>query len=78
MKRKGLTKNLLTHRTKLGEIFCRSREETKHIIKQMEAYGLHSIGYGVDYNKTIEQHAFEQSLPEQQLKNLLKSINKNL
>ena len=67
----------ITQRTRLGQIFERNTEETKRIIKQMEAYGLHAIGYGIDYGKTVGQHASEQALPDQQLQNLLKSINKS-
>lgn len=69
---------VITHKTRLGSVFERNTEETKRIIKQMEAYGLHSIGYGIDYSKTVEQHAKEQSISEQHLKNLLKSLNKKI
>ncbi len=69
---------IITHKTKLGDIFERNTKETKRIIKQMEVYGLHTIGYGIDYSNTIEQHAVEQAIPEQHLKNLLRSINKKI
>jgi len=74
-KRKGME---ITHKSPLGEIFERNTEETKRIIKQMEAYGLHTIGYGIDYSKTLEHHAREQVLSDQQLKNLLKALNRNI
>ena len=78
MKKRPIRKTKeITQRTQLGAIFERNTEETKRIIKQMEAYGLHSIGYGIDYSKTVEQHASEQAIPQQQLQNLLKALNKS-
>jgi hypothetical protein len=68
----------ITPKTELGEIYQFHKEETKRIIKQMEAYGFHPVGYGVNYSNTIEEHATEQSLSPNQLKNMLKSINKKL
>ena len=62
----------------LGEIFNRNTIETRNIIKQMEIYGLHPVGYGIDYSKTFEQHAQEQTVSDQQLKNLLRSLNRKI
>ncbi len=79
MKKKRPIRNfVITHKTRLGEIFDLNTEETKRIIKQMEVYGLHSIGYGIDYSKTISQHAEDQSINSHQLTNLLKSLNRKL
>ena len=79
MKKKRPIRNIvITHKTRLGEIFDLNREETKRIIKQMEVYGVQSIGYGIDYGRTIGQHAEDQSIPSHQLTNLLKSLNRKL
>ncbi len=79
MKRKRpIRKFQITHRTRLGELFECNEMETRKIIKQMEVYGLHTIGYGIDYSKTIEQHAQEQSFNHFKLKNLIESINRNI
>ena len=79
MKRKRPIKRFqITYQTRMGEIFDFNNMETRRIIKQMEVYGLHTIGYGIDYNKTIGQHAEEQALHPKQLPNLLKSLNRKL
>ena len=69
---------IITHKTKVKEIFNLNAEKTKTIIKQMEAYGLQVIGYGIDHNKTLEKHANEQSLSNQRFRLMLKSINRKL
>lgn len=68
----------LTRNTGLDEIFALNPEKTRQIIKQMEAYGVCTIGYGIDYTNTLHQHAREQSLTAAQFKNLLQSINRKL
>jgi len=70
--------NEITHKTKMTEIFKLNQTETKAIIKQMQAYGLETIGYGYCYNHPLEEYAQKQGISKQQFKAMLKSINKKL
>jgi hypothetical protein len=80
LKRPERKKNKLeiTQKTKVKDILDLNTQQTKRIIKQMDAYGMQIIGYGIDHNKTMEQHAQEQMIKPQQLRNLIKSINRKL
>jgi len=71
-------KKEITHDTTMGEIFKMNEELTKQIIKQMQVYGLEGVGYGIDYSKTIAEHAEEQAIPKKHLQNMLKAINRKL
>ena len=68
----------ITHHTTLKELYDLNGEKTKAILKQMEAYGLLLIGYGVDHSKSLREHAAEQGLSQKQLNPMLKAVNRKI
>lgn len=73
-----IEKKVITPKTKLKELYELNAEQTKTILKQMEAYGLLTKGYGVDHDKTLEEHADDQAISSKQLRNMLKSVNRKV
>ena len=73
-----MEKKIITPQTKLKELYELNAEQTKTILKQIEAYGLLAKGYGIDHDKTLEEHANDQVISSKRFRNMLKSINRKV
>ncbi len=62
----------------LGEIFKNEEKQVKIILRQMEAYGFFPIGYGINYEKTLLNHARQQGLSREQITNMLNAVNRKI